>query len=107
MADMGGKDVGMEINQHSVPSVLTSKKSKKVRSFYISERTFLTSTINNLIDDIASILLTTAREKREAFSPPAKKTRVTTSRTIISAAWLRLLPGVHLLPIDQMFFLGS
>jgi hypothetical protein len=30
-----------------------------------------------------------------------------TSRTIISAAWLRLLPGVHLLPIDQMFFLGS
>jgi hypothetical protein len=32
---------------------------------------------------------------------------VTTSRTIISAAWLRLLPGVHMQPIDQVFFLGS
>ena len=30
-----------------------------------------------------------------------------TSRTIISAAWLHLLPGVHAQPINQVFSLGS
>ena len=30
-----------------------------------------------------------------------------TSRTIIRPAWLRLLPGVHLQSIYQVFFLGS
>jgi hypothetical protein len=58
----------MEVNQHSVQPVLTSKESKKVRSFYISERTSLTSTRNNCIDDIASILLTTARAKPEPMA---------------------------------------
>jgi hypothetical protein len=29
-----------------------------------------------------------------------------TSRTVIRAAWLRLLPGVHVRSIDQLFSLG-
>ncbi len=29
-----------------------------------------------------------------------------TSRTVIRAAWLRLLPGVHLRSIHQLFWLG-
>ena len=44
---------------------------------------------------------------REAFSPGCGKRKKETSRTIIRATWLRLLPGVHRWSIYQVVSLGS
>src|SRR5205823_5620670 len=40
-------------------------------------------------------------------STASTNTKQETSRTIIRATWLHLLPGVHLWSIYQVFFLGS
>src|SRR5438270_12236966 len=40
-------------------------------------------------------------------STASTNTKPETSRTIIRATWLHLLPGLHLWSIYQVFFLGS
>ena len=47
------------------------------------------------------------KNEAETRRMSVKKRMSETSRTIISAAWLHLLPDVHAQPIDQVFSLGS